>query len=501
MRNSAHLLLIVLMMTTGQLEAQDRYDGSVVKIHTTHRDPEMAKPWAKASPRKSSGSGVVIEGRRILTNSHVVRYAGEIFVQAHQSAEKIRATVVAASSTVDLAVLELDDDSFFDSHPALLFAEEIPSVKAPVNVYGYPTGGEQLSITEGIVSRIEFTLFNSFSRGLRIQIDAALNPGNSGGPAIVADRIVGLVFSKIKQADNIGYLISADEIMMFLEDIKDGQYEGKPMIRDQFQSAENLALRGKLALGDRTGLVVTEPYESSDAYPLEKWDLITQIGEHAVDNQGKVQVTDDLRLSFRYFVPKRVANGVVPLKIIRDGQPVDIELPVYSGADLVMPYLEGRYPRYFICGPLTFTQATQDITGRIVGSSLKNMKAFQYTHSPLIIRQYDRPAFEGEELVVLGAPMFPHRIGKGYDSGVFEVVSHINETPVRNLTHLVELVRDATCEYLVVRIAGRRETLVFEREELLASTEEILSDEGIRRQCSEDLQAVWDKEEAGASAR
>ena len=495
MRNSAPLMLIVLLMTTGQLEAKDRYGGSVVKIHTTQRFPDMAKPWAKASPRKLSGSGVVIEGKRILTNAHVVLYAGEIFVQAYQSDEKIPATVVAAESSLDLAVLELDDDAFFDSHPALLFAEDVPSVQAPVNVYGYPTGGEQLSITEGIVSRIEFAPFDCFSSGLRVQIDAALNPGNSGGPELVDDRIVGLVFSKIKQADNIGYLISVDEILMFLEDIKDGQYEGKPRIRDQLQTAENPALRDKLALGDETGMVVTDPYESTDSYPLKKWDVITQIGEHSVDNQGKVQVKDDLRLSFRYFVPKLAANGVIKLKIIRDGQPIDIELPVYPGANLVMPYLNGRYPRYFICGPITFTQATQDITGRIVLSSQKNMIAFQLLQSPLLIRQYDRPAFEGEELIVLGAPLFPHRIGKGYGSVTLGVVTHIDETPARNLTHLVELIRDATGEYLVIGLAGIHETLVFKREELLASTEEILSDEGIRRQCSEDLQAVWDKED------
>ena len=495
MKNLVHLLLVFWLITAGRLEAQDHFRDSVVKIHATRRAPDMGKPWAKSSPRELSGSGVVIEGKRILTNAHVVLYAGQIFVQPHQSAEKIPATVVAASSTVDLAVLELDDDSFFDSHPALLFAEDVPSVKAPVNVYGYPTGGEQLSITEGIVSRIEFARFYGFSSGLRIQIDAALNPGNSGGPALVDDRIVGLVFSKIKQADNIGYLISVDEIRMFLEDIKDGRYEGKPMIRDQLQTAENPALRSKLKLGDRTGLVVTEPYQSADSYPLKKWDVITQIGEHSIDNQGKVRVGDDLRLSFGYFVPKLVADGAIQLKIVRDGQPMDVKLPVHAGADLVMPYLNGRYPRYFICGPVTFTQATQDVTGRIISSSKATTAALQLLHSPLIIRQYDRPAFEGEELVVLGAPLFPHRIGKGYGSATLGVVTHIDETRVRNLAHLVELVRDASGEHLVIAMAGKHETLVFNREELLAATEEILSDEGIRRQCSEDLQAVWDKKD------
>jgi len=493
MRHLAHLTIMFCLIASGRLEAQDEHSNSVVKIYTTQRAPDAGKPWAKSSPRELSGSGVVIEGKRILTNAHVVLYAGQIFVQAHQSADKIPAKVLAASSLVDLAVVELEGESFFETHPALPLADDVPSVKAPVNVYGYPTGGEQLSITEGIVSRIEFASFYGSSSGLRIQIDAALNPGNSGGPAIVDGRIVGLVFSKIEQADNIGYLISAEEILMFLKDIEDGQYDGKPMIRDRLQTAENPALRDKLKLGDRTGLVVTEPYESSDSYPLKKWDVITQIGDHLLDNQGRVQVSDDLKLSFAYFVPKLASDGRVKLKIIREGQPIEIELPVHPGADLVMPYLEGRYPRYFICGPMTFTQATQDIAGRIISSSTRATAMLQMLRSPLIARQYDRPAFEGEELVVFGAPLFPHRIGKGYESAMLGVVTHINDTPIRNLAHLVETMRDATGEYLVVSIAGKHETLVFKREELLASTEEILSDEGIRRQCSEDLQAVWDK--------
>ena len=54
---------------------------SVVKIFSTSRYPDLNKPWMKQAPSESSGSGVVIEGKRILTNSHVVRYAGRIEVQ------------------------------------------------------------------------------------------------------------------------------------------------------------------------------------------------------------------------------------------------------------------------------------------------------------------------------------------------------------------------------------------------------------------------------------
>ena len=79
-------------------------------------------------------------------------------------------------------MLKLDDDSFFDAHPPLPRAAKLPEIKDAVMVYGYPEGGTSLSITKGIVSRIEFVPYNAPVSGLRIQIDAAINPGNSGGP-------------------------------------------------------------------------------------------------------------------------------------------------------------------------------------------------------------------------------------------------------------------------------------------------------------------------------
>ena len=203
-------------------DAADNIASSVVKIHVVSRPPDFARPWAKGSPQESSGSGVIIEGNRILTNAHVVRYASQIFVQADQSTERVPAKIKAIAMGVDLAIVEVSRPSFFQDHPPLSLAEGLPSLKQSVSVYGYPMGGEQISITQGIISRVEHTAINYGINALRIQIDAALNPGNSGGPGVVDGKIVGLVYSKFSTGENIGYLIAADEIRMFLDDIKDG---------------------------------------------------------------------------------------------------------------------------------------------------------------------------------------------------------------------------------------------------------------------------------------
>ena len=436
----------------------------------------------------------MIDSKRILTNAHVVRYASQIYVQPNQSADLISARVEAMTPSMDLAVLKLDDESFFDKRGTLFFADELPRVKDSVNVYGYPTGGTELSVTQGIVSRIEYTDYYYQASGLRIQVDAALNFGNSGGPAVSNGKLVGLVFSLIQNAQNIGYLIPVEEIRLFLADIADGVYDGKPQMFDLTQTVENDALRRRLGLPRGVnGIMVAEPYRKDPDYPLKEWDVITQIGGTPIDSDGKVAVRYDLRVSAAYLVQKFAKDGVVPLTVFRNGSEVQIKLPVRSQRELVVPYLLSAQPKYFILGPLVFSQATQDYLDR-----LGNQKPVSLGDrpSPLLTRRYDKPAFEGEELVVVASPAFPDRITKGYDDPNRAVISEINGVHIKNLRHLVELIRDNHDNQITLKFGKSgvmtHETMVFNRTELLQTTGKILEENGIRYPYSGDLRSVWD---------
>src|SRR6185312_9205327 len=75
--------------------AADSIEASVVKLLVTKREPDYFRPWTKSAPEKSSGSGVVIDGKRILTNAHVVMYASQVFVQMRRGGDQLNAKVVA----------------------------------------------------------------------------------------------------------------------------------------------------------------------------------------------------------------------------------------------------------------------------------------------------------------------------------------------------------------------------------------------------------------------
>jgi S1-C subfamily serine protease len=485
-------------------DAPASVENSVVKVFSTMVYPDAARPWARQAPTEATGSGVVIEGNRILTNAHVVSYASQIQVQANQEGDKVPATVEAMAPGIDLAVLKLDDESFFKTHAPLARAGKLTDVKDAVLVYGFPTGGNSLSITKGIVSRIEFVGYNYSTAGLRIQIDAAINPGNSGGPAVVGDQMIGLAFSNLSNAQNIGYIIPNEEITLFLQDVADGHYDGKPALYSELQTLENPGLRSYLKLDDSVhGIIVHEPYAPAGATsPLKEWDVIISIGDTPVDDQGMVKLDGNLRVRFPYLLSRTVKDGKAPLTIVRAGKTMKVSVPVYTDRPALIPDLKGAYPPYFIYGPIVFSKATT----QFIGGFAKNadaMTALSGIGSPLITQRSAQPTPERQELVIISSPFFPHKLSKGYGNPFAAVVYSLNGTPVRDLKHLVSLLRDLKEDYLTIQPERKGgETLVFPRQEMVAATDAILSDNGVRAQGSADMMEIWQgKSGSGAATK
>ncbi len=466
--------------------------NSVVKIFATVRYPDPYKPWTKQAPAYETASGVVIAGDRILTNAHVVLYASQIQIQGNGAGDKIFAKVEAVAPGIDLAVLKLDDGSFFKSHAPLALSPGLPKIKDAVLAYGYPTGGNSLSITKGIVSRIEYVSYNFPVAGLRIQVDAAINPGNSGGPAIVGNHMIGLTFSKLGGgAENIGYIIPNEEIDLFLKDIAGGRYQGKPAMYDALQTLQNPALRAYLKLGKSVdGVIVNRPYRSDAAYPLKRWDVITHIDGTPIDDEGMVKIGDDLRVNFQYFVQKTAHAGKVALTVVRGGKTLGIELPVSAERPTLVSDLGGSYPSYFIYGPLVFSKATWEFLAFLNKAPLA--RTLGLMHNPLVSDALDPPSAERAELVVVSSPFFPNQLATGYSNPAGEVVRSVNGVRVKSLTQLVAILRDLKDEFVKIDFDQRSgETLVFPRTAIAASTEAILNDNDVRAQGSSDTMAVW----------
>jgi S1-C subfamily serine protease len=269
-------------------------EDSVVRVFATLRVPNPVRPWVKQDSVEMMGTGVVIDGKQILTNAHVVTYATEIKVQGRHGGDRFDARVTSIGPAIDLATLAVDDASFFEKRPPIPRAAKRPGPNSAVALLGFPIGGNNLAVTRGVVSRIDYAAFTAFTEGMRIQVDATVAQGNSGGPALVDGKMLGLTFSRLGAGQSGGYVIPNEEIDLYLDDVKDGRYDGKLRINDYYQPLENDALRARLGLAKSArGIMVRKPGSHDPAYPLREGDVVTRIGAAAIDNEGTVEFEEN----------------------------------------------------------------------------------------------------------------------------------------------------------------------------------------------------------------
>jgi S1-C subfamily serine protease len=488
---------VLLASSAGAVAAAP--EDSVVKVTATVAYPNPIRPWSKGTAGDVAGSGVVIEGNKILTCAHLVMYTREVSVQPRAGGDKVEAKVQWLDPDVDLAVLTVKDDDLFKKSPPLARAKELPKAQDNVTVYGFPVGGSNLSVTKGVISRIDHGLFYNLRAGMIIQISAAVNPGNSGGPAAVGGKMIGLVYSRLNDAENIGYIVPNEEVDAFLQRARDGRRDGKPVeaVELSFQSLENEALRRMLKLDKKArGILAVPPERRGPDYPFQEFDILTRIGDYPINNQGMVSLENDTRVLFLCLIPRLARGGAVPVTVLRGGRPVAVSLPVTTRDNRLIREYQGEQPSYFIHGPLVFSPAKTDAIPLYARLS----PGLYGSNSPLVTRRFDRVRFPGEEVVVITAPMFDHKIAKGYGDPVGKAVKDVNGVRVKNLSHLVETLRDCKDEFLKFRFADEgSEVLVFDRKEMEAATREILEENGIAesRRASKDVLAVWNKGAAG----
>lgn len=366
-RTGMTICLLFLSLLTGYTHPRPELaiKSSIVKIYSVYADFNYSQPWQKRSQNERSGSGCIIEGRRIITNAHVVSNSTFLQVKRSDQAKRFNARVQVVAHECDLAMLKVDDESFFEgTEPVPISA--LPGIRDKVAVYGFPVGGEELSITEGVVSRIEHVRYaHSSIRLMACQIDAAINSGNSGGPVIKDGSIVGVAFQAIESGQNIGYIIATPVISHFIKDIQDGRYDGFPDLGLTIQNMENPNLRDFYHM-DRgmTGVLVNRIEYLSPAHGvLAEGDILMRVNSMRVGNDGSVEFRKGERTSFLYAFQNRYINDSIPVVILRKGEVRKkiVRLVRTAQSMRLVPYEQyDTPPSYYIAGGLVFVPLTKN---------------------------------------------------------------------------------------------------------------------------------------------
>ena len=454
-------------------------ERSVVQIMTFSQQPEWDAPWRFEAVRRSGGSGFVIKNKRIMTNAHVVSWAKQIIVRRYQDPHPYVAEVEFVAHDCDLAILTVEDGSFFDKLDALEFGE-LPKVRSPVITYGYPAGGEEISYTRGVVSRIELQTFAHIGNRsfLGVQTDAAINPGNSGGPVIQDDRVAGVAFQGISGLENTGFFIPVPVIEHFLRDIEDKRYDGFPQAGIRLVPLQNPAYRRLLKLPENNlgaridGLLAIPATEKL----LKQDDVLLRVGSFPVASDGTILFQGN-RVSAALGFQTAQPGESVALQIWRDGRQMDLSLRVnvYQG-DRASGYQYASLPRYLVYAGLVFTPLSLDYL-RTLGRTATDPSNSELYYE-LYYRRHESPATTRPEPIVL-ASVLADAVNANMSTRSHVLVDKINDIRIEKLEDAIRALETNTNAYDVIEFMPHHNLECLDRDEVRKVNSNILKTYGI----------------------
>ena len=450
--------------------------SAVVHITTYGQRPIWNAPWRLDHVRSSTGSGFIISGRRIVTNAHVVSWAKEILVRRFRDPNPYRARVAFIGHDCDLAVLEVEDQAFFDGMSELELGP-MPPLRSTVTTVGFPAGGDEISYTRGVVSRIENKVYshNRIRSFLAGQTDAAINPGNSGGPVVFGGKVVGVAFQNASNLENVGYFIPTPVVSHFLTDIEDGHYDGFPDGGFTVSSLANPAFRRYLQLDEKVprGIGVrVDALLPSSTPPVVVDDVLVEVAGKNVANDGTV-LHEGNRVFVGALFDQVQAGDSIEVKVLRNGQetPLDIPLSVYT-RDAAQGRQYDRLPPYFIHAGLVFTPLSADYLSTF-GDDLGATKHPDFFYE-LSLRQHEDPQGSRPEPVVL-IRVLPHEVNADLQLRGPAIVDRVNGVRIDRLVDVVTAFEQGDGRFDIIEFLPEASFQALEREPARAASAEILA--------------------------
>eukprot|EP00200_Dunaliella_tertiolecta_P008793 CAMPEP_0202381808 /NCGR_PEP_ID=MMETSP1127-20130417/38897_1 /ASSEMBLY_ACC=CAM_ASM_000462 /TAXON_ID=3047 /ORGANISM="Dunaliella tertiolecta, Strain CCMP1320" /LENGTH=681 /DNA_ID=CAMNT_0048980879 /DNA_START=32 /DNA_END=2077 /DNA_ORIENTATION=+ len=487
---------------------------SVIKVFSTKVEPNYGQPWQMLPQRSSTASAFVVstEKRHLLTNAHAVSNATAVYVRRPGMARKFRAQIICEGKMCDLALMTVEDDAFWlgpsgstngaTSGPGPLKPlnfVDVPELQVPIAVAGYPVGGDSLSVTKGIVSRLALVRYSPAARLLGIQIDAAINPGNSGGPAFAdleTGSVAGVAFSKSTgNVDNIGYVIPWRVISHFYEEYEAiGLYRGVPSPGFTTQDLENPAQKKyfKVPEGGSGVLVVRVDPLSDAAGVIKENDVLLEVEGFEVADDGTVEFREDERLEYGHVIRSQHVGDSLHLRLLRDGQELCVKYTL-GLKDHLVPLVHGVdcRPSYYIMGGLVFCPLSSPFLEMVFGGTSRRLRR---SDIPVpVLSALNKDKVRRQQQVVVLVQVLAHEINSGYKYSVVPVES-FNGVKLHNLRHLAALCDSCLEPFLNFGLEGGR-VVTLDTSEAVQHSPEVLKLNAIAADRSEDLRQPPTEEE------
>ncbi|MFH0898548.1 MAG: trypsin-like peptidase domain-containing protein [bacterium] len=425
--------------------------SSVVQVLVQMTLFNWVEPYKSPDQQQLFGTGFFIDKQgHLITSYHVVSGAASIQIQVPTlGKERFDAEIAGACPERDIALLKLTNESFqviTGKLGGINFLElgDSDKIKRTEKIFtlGYPLGQDAIKSTEGIVSGRQTILGESF-----IQITAALNPGNSGGPSIdEGGKVIGINAAIIPEAQNIGYIIPISDVRSIIEDL----YKVKLLRRPLLGCDLNYGTHDMLAYlhnPEPGGLYISQVYKNMlfDKAGVQEGDMLYKINEYDIDMYGEINATwNEDKVPLADLINRFRIGDKITMVIYRKGEKREINFTF----DLLEPLpIRAMFPE--------FEEIDYEVIGGLVlmQLSMNHVARFQEVN-PLLINFGKRDMQFQPCLIVTN--VLPN--SQAYNTRTIflgNIITHANDTPIKTLQEFRAAVKKNK-EYLTIKTSGKK---------------------------------------------
>ena len=460
---------------------------SIVHFTVNKVELKLTAPWKTGKTSDSTATGFYIGNKRIVTNCHVVNNAASVRLERNGKPGTFKGIVLFISPMCDLAIVTVENDSFWDGLEYVEVDDEIPHLGEAVLAVGYPKGNKTVTVTRGVVSTVclkDLSLLGMNPRLVCIQIDAAINPGNSGGPVIGVDskKLVGVAFSHLRNAQLMCFIISAPVLRMFMSEyervtiqnsftrsiasnsVENEEGEDSMKSNDNSSSSsrnntrvtnygclpevgfycdelKNVSLRkrffgSKFHVDDFFGCLIMCVREFTPVTDVLKVDdVLLAVDGHPVSENGEVHFRNHEWLHFDWLISKKEFGSTVQFKILRKNEDapneireLTVEVPIKRVKHLIPKILGVDFePYWVVLGGLVFVKVSVPLIVQLGkdGDILK-----KYSSSVM--------KYEDEDIIVV-VDVLSHFVNNSYRKYKWCRLMELNGAIVRSMEHLARM--------------------------------------------------------------
>lgn len=455
-------MLSIIAILSSRAYAESMEDR-VVNIIVTAQKQDYASPWQKGEIARSTVTGCVISGNRILTAAYSITDHVVIEVMKKGESRKYPAEVVIKDYHSGLAIIRPNDESFFKGlKPAALSPAGKITGRAG-KVYKWDSlGSFKEYIAELTKSSIRF--YEPNCGVLMHQFSTSMNDGGNGEPVFVDGMLAGVSTGLSNETKTL-YVIGIDVVHRMLKDASDGTYEGMPFFWvDGADVQSDATLREYYRMGSvDSGILVTDvPAGSSGSDVIKVNDIILSVDGTAMDDSGMYESPYGKLYYYGLIQLNRFVGDTVSMRLLRSGKKMDVtfKLKPIPRDYCVIPLISyDTAPSYYIFGGIVFQNLS-------MGYLEAHGAEWKQKADKRLLYYYDNvkaisSAGNTNRVVILNR-VLPDTVNQGYQYSKDLVLLRVNGTRVKDLAHMKALIERSGERFIVFDFAGET-TIVLDR--------------------------------------